>query len=104
MTNQISVHKLPRKFAVRGDFEGLLKHFKLVDGTEAYPECIYLSKEDLKRFEKGFILAMRKQNSLYSKRQIQAAWGIYNLRLGPNQGLELAIKPGYVIIAERGTT
>jgi len=76
----------------------LLKSVGLVDGSQAYPSQLYVSKNDAKRLYKKIEAMGRKQG--YTKKGLKNAVGMHWLNYGPNTSLELAIKDGYAIIED----
>lgn len=84
--------------------EDLLTKLKLVQGEQAFPERLYMSKEDEKVLRKNIIKKFKKEYPGLNNRALMSSVGMYFLNLGPSTLLSNAIKPGYVVISEEGDT
>lgn len=72
-----------------------------LDKGRAFPECVYMSKKDYLIFRKNLTKTIKKCHPLTKPTRIQYFVGIELLNLGPNESLENAIKPGYILVDTR---
>lgn len=69
-----------------------------LDKREAYPEKVYMSKEDYAKLRKNTMKLYRQEYGSLSSNALRNAVGMELLNFGPNQSLGNAIKPGYVLV------
>jgi hypothetical protein len=70
--------------------------------TAAYPNHVYLSKEDYKTLVKNYTKALKKEAPYLNAKKLASSVGYEFLNLGPSQLLEAAIRPGYAIVDDEG--
>jgi hypothetical protein len=68
----------------------------------AFPQHVYMAKEDYKKLTENLKTYAKKMNPNSIKRIIDYSVGADMLNYGPNQTLEDAIRPGYVLIDAEG--
>jgi hypothetical protein len=78
------------------DLEQFLRRLQLVDGTNAFPERVYVSTADIRKFRAALTKQGRKQG--LSGRQLEFAVGAEMLNLSPNGILQDALKPGFAVV------
>lgn len=69
-----------------------------LEKKRAYPSHVYFSKEDYKELRVNLRKNAKKQYPGFRSRYIDSAVGMELLNYGPNQNLEEAIRPGYVLV------
>lgn len=85
------------------DLEGLLERAGLVDKktNRAYPENIFISKEDSKKFLKEITRAFKKKYPYLADNRIKTSAGMYWLNLGPSEVALEGVRPGFALVLER---
>lgn len=85
------------------NLESLLKRAGLVDegSSRAYPENLFVSKQDAKKFIREISRAFKKEYPYLSQKKIKTAVGMYWLNLGPSEALVEAVKPGYALVLNK---
>jgi hypothetical protein len=75
-----------------------LKKIGAVSDNRAFPQHVYVSKQDYKILENGVRKLAKKQYRGCRKQYIDNVVGFEMLNYGPNQTLEDVLKPGYAIV------
>jgi hypothetical protein len=78
----------------------LLLKINAVDETQkmGYPQHVFFSKEDYAELRKNLKKNAKKEIPYAGERLLNYSVEMDLLNLGPNQGLEDVIKPGYALI------
>lgn len=84
------------------DPETLLRKVGAVKDSKGLPSFVYISKEDYKTLRNNTKKCIKNTNPWASINAINYGTEFQLLDLGPNQGLEDAIKPGYALIDLEG--
>lgn len=82
------------------DTRKLLQKAGAINGNIAYPEHVYISKEDAKIVKKNLTNLVKKEYPNLMKSKVTMTVGMEWLNLGPNQSLENAVRPGYILVDE----
>lgn len=80
------------------DYPELLQRCNAVDGTQAYPQYVYLSDKDLKTLIVNIVKEAKKEAPYLKGPRLQAALGYHKLNLEPNSSFRMAIKPGFALV------
>jgi hypothetical protein len=65
---------------------------------KAFPEHVYLSKDDYKTLQRNVEKRLKKDYSDYSKKHIKASTQYRLLEFGPNESLGNVLKKGYAVV------
>lgn len=76
----------------------LLIKIGAVRGNMGYPGNVYISREDAKELKKNLRISFKKIYPNINKTKLDNAVALEWLNYSPNESLELAIKPGYLIV------
>lgn len=80
------------------DLDYLLQKVGATYKRNAFPETVFISKQDYKILKRNLRSNLRREIPYAAKGAIDYAVGAVLLNLGPNQLLEEVIKPGYLVI------
>ena len=84
------------------DIIQLLKRVGATSQFRAFPDHVYLSKNDYKAFEKLTAELFKREYPFLRDAKIQASVGMHMLNYGPSTVLQEAIKDGYALVDEVG--
>jgi hypothetical protein len=68
----------------------------------AYPEHVFMAKEDYALLKKNLARKYRKEIPYISKRRLQNSVGMHLLNCGPSEILDEGVRPGYVLVDVEG--
>jgi hypothetical protein len=80
------------------DAEKLLRKVGAVEENQAFPDCVYLSKEDTATLRKNLMVQAKKQYPYLKKDKIEGIVAMELLNLGPNESLAKVLKKGYAVV------
>lgn len=72
------------------------------DFPRTFPQHVYISKEDYKLLKKNLIDKVKKRRGRVFNKIDAFSVNADLFNFGPNQNLEDAIRPGYVLVDEEG--
>lgn len=96
--NDMVYYKLTAKMLK--DPATLLRSVHAVTNDNAYPQHVYVCKQDYNKIVSNLRKLLKKQSPYASKRVIETTIGFEMLNLGPNTSN--GVKPGYVIVDANG--
>jgi hypothetical protein len=82
------------------DPETLLRKLGAFKENQGFPDLVYISAQDYKILYKNTQKAYKKLYPNLNNKKIEFSVNMEMLGLGPNQALENAIKPGFVLMEE----
>lgn len=80
------------------DLPKLLTKVGAVFRDQAYPSAVYCSKEDAKEIRKNLLKSFKKEYPYLSNNKLKFSESMTWLNLGPNESLQDAIRPGYILV------